>query len=44
MSKKYVPSFLKDQQSTSNSNTSTTTTSFWPGQPTNNYFVYKFTL
>ena len=41
MSKKYVPSFLKDQQSTSNSNTSTTatataTTPFWPGQPTNN--------
>ena len=36
MSKKYVPSFLKDQQSTSNSNTTATTTPFWPGQPTNN--------
>lgn len=36
MSKKYVPSFLKDQQSTSNSNTTSTTAPFWPGQPTNN--------
>ena len=36
MSKKYVPSFLNDQQSTSNSNTTATTTPFWPGQPTNN--------
>jgi hypothetical protein len=36
MSKKYVPSFLKDQQSAPNSNTNTNTTSqsaaFWPGQ------------
>ena len=32
MSKKYVPSFLRDQQSTSN--TTSTTVPFWPGQPT----------
>lgn len=35
MSKKYVPSFLKDQQpntSSSNTTTSSSSTSFWPGQ------------
>jgi hypothetical protein len=36
MSKKYVPSFLKDQQSNQapTSNTNTNATSFWPGQKT----------
>ena len=36
MSKKYVPSFLKDQQSTSNTSSNNNSASFWPGQPTNN--------
>lgn len=33
MSKKYVPSFLRDQQSTSNTTSNNNSASFWPGRP-----------